>query len=107
MTEAHGRKGMPRPAWETEEFFDPLPGEESEPPEWRDVRHGLNSMDLLVDQKLGGEKENGEVMWIVTDQLLVQLSDPNTISVRWNMSEGPLGRLGLSNPRVRLTIWRW
>ena len=53
MAEAHGRGGMLRPDYEGTEYFDPLPDENSEPA-WRDVRHGLNSMDLMVDQKLGG-----------------------------------------------------
>jgi hypothetical protein len=47
------------------------------------------------------------VEWITNEVLLVRLSDPNTIRVRWDVGEGPLGRFGLSNPRVRLTIWRW
>ena len=107
MAEAHARSGMPPPDFERVESFEPLPGEESEPSVWREVRHGLNSMNLLVDQKLGGENERGEVEWITNEVLLVRLSDPNTIRVRWDVGEGPLGRFGLSNPRVRLTIWRW
>jgi hypothetical protein len=64
-------------------------------------------MDLLVDQKLGGENEEGEVEWIANETLLVRLSNPNTLRVRWDVGEGPIGRFGLSNPRVRLAIWRW
>jgi hypothetical protein len=97
---------MPRPNFEKVEYFDPLPSENSEP-EWRDVRHGLNSMDLLVDQKLGGENESGEVEWITNEQLFLQLTDRNTVSVRWNIDDGTMERIGLSDPRVRLTIWRW
>ena len=107
MAEAHARSGMPPPDFERVVSFEPLPGEESEPSVWRELRHGLNSMNLLVDQKLGGENESGEVEWITNEVLLVRLSDPNTIRVRWDVGEGPLGRFGLSNPRVRLTIWRW
>jgi hypothetical protein len=107
MAEAQGSRGMPPPDYEVVESFEPLPGDDTEPSVWRDVRHGLNSMNLLVDQKLGGENESGEVEWITNEVLLVRLSDPNTIKVRWDVGEGPLGRFGLSNPRVRLTIWRW
>src|SRR5215211_16594 len=78
MAEAHGRSGMPPPDFERVESFEPLPGDES-----------------------------GEVEWITNEVLLVRLSDPNTMRVRWDVGEGPLGRFGLSNPRVRLTIWRW
>jgi hypothetical protein len=48
MAEARGRKGMPRPDYEGTEYFNPFPDENSEPV-WRDVRHGLDSMDLMVD----------------------------------------------------------
>jgi hypothetical protein len=98
---------MPRPDWEGVERFTPLPGEGGAPPEWRNVRHGLNSMDLLVDQKLGGRNPQGEVEWITNEQLLLQLSDRNTLRIRWNISEGEMERFGLTDPRVRLTIWRW
>jgi hypothetical protein len=47
------------------------------------------------------------VEWIANEVLLVRLSDPNTLRVRWDVGEGPIGRFGLSNARVRLTIWRW
>jgi hypothetical protein len=107
MAEAQGSRGMPPPDYEVVESFEPLPGDDTEPSVWRDVKHGLNSMNLLVDQKLGGESESGEVEWITNEVLLVRLSDPNTIKVRWDVGECPLGRFGLSNPRVRLTIWRW
>jgi len=107
MAEERGRSGMPKPDFEAVESFEPLPGEDSEAAVWRDVRHGLDSMNLLVDQKLGGENERGEVEWITNEVLLVRLSDPNTLRVRWDVGEVPLGRFGLSNPRVRLTIWRW
>ena len=107
MAEAYRTSGMPQPDYEVVESFAPLPGEDTEPAVWRDVRHGLNSMNLLVDQKLGGENERGEVEWITNEVLLVRLSDPNTVRVRWDVGEGPIGRFGLSNPRVRLAIWRW
>jgi hypothetical protein len=107
MAEAHGSSGMPHPDYEGVESFEPLPGEDPESAVWRDVRHGLNSMNLLVDQKLGGENDRGEEEWIANEVLMVRLSDSNTIRVRWDVGEGPLARFGLSNPRVRLTIWRW
>jgi hypothetical protein len=107
MAEARGSSGMPQPDYEVVESFEPLPGEDSEPAVWRELRHGLNSMDLLVDQKLGGENERGEVEWIANEVLLVRLTDPDTLRVRWDVGEVPIGRFGLSNPRVRLTIWRW
>jgi hypothetical protein len=98
---------MPPPDFEGVESFEPLQGDNTEPAVWRDVRHGLDSMNLLVDQKLGGVNESGEVEWIANEVLLVRLSDPDTIRVRWDVGEGAIGRFGLSNPRVRLTIWRW
>lgn len=101
------KKGMPEPDWTGVEYFDPLPGEDSEPSEWRAVRHGLGSMDLLVDQKLGGLNSVGEEEWITNEQLLLQLSDSNTVKVRWNLAEGHMGRFGLTETRVRITIWRW
>jgi hypothetical protein len=107
MAEARGSSGMPQPDYEVVESFEPLPGEDSEPAVWRELRHGLNSMDLLVDQKLGGENERGEVEWIANEVLLGGLTDPDTLRVRWDVGEVPIGRFGLSNPRVRLTIWRW
>jgi hypothetical protein len=107
MAEERGRSGMPPPDFEVVESFEPLPGEGPEPAVWRAVRHDLNSMNLLVVQKLGGENERGEEEWITNDVLLVRLSDPNTLRVRWDVGEGPIGRFGLSNPRVRLSIWRW
>ena len=106
MAEARGRKGMPQPDYEVTEYFDPLPDENSEPV-WRDVRHGLASMDLMVDQKLGGENKSGRVEWITNEQLFLRLTDPNTVSVQWNFEEETMERLGRSDPRVRLSIWRW
>lgn len=108
MAEEQRKKGMPQPDWETVEFFTPLPGEGFDsPPEWRDVRHGLDSTDLLVDQKLGGENAQGGVEWVTNEQVMLRLPDPNTVSIRWTISEGERERYGLSNLRLRVTIWRW
>lgn len=107
MAEERRKKGMPEPDWEKIEYFTPLPGEDLEPPEWRNVEHDLGSMNLLVDQKLGGLNADGEVEWITNEQLMLRLLDPDTVQIRWNINEGSMGRLGLTKPRVRLTVWRW
>ena len=106
MAEERRKKGMPEPDWKGVERFDPFPDDAGDV-EWREVRHGLNSMDLLVDQKLGGKNAQGEVEWITNEQVMLRLPDPNTISIRWHMGKDEWGYYGLSNPRIRLTIWRW
>ncbi len=106
MEEAKRGKRLPKPDFETEEVFTPIPQPNS-PPEWRNVRHGLNSMDLLVNQKLGGKNTNGKVEWVANEQLLIQLSDPNTLRIRWNIDEEQLPRFGFTEPRVKIAVWRY
>ena len=64
-------------------------------------------MDLMVGWKLGGENESSGVKRITNERLFLRITDPNTVSVRWNFDEFIMERLELSNPRVRHTIWRW
>lgn len=106
MAEERRKKGLPEPDWKGVERFDPLLDDAGDV-EWREVRHGLNSMDLLVDQKLGGKNARGEVEWITNEQVMLRLPNPNTISIRWHMGKDEWGNYGLSEPRIRLTIWRW
>ena len=98
--------GLGKPDWQRDTRFSPLP-DDSTPPEWRNIEHGLNSMDLLVNQKLGGENAEGRVEWVVNEQLMIQLPDPNTVRVRWNITERDMEYYGWTEPRLRLAIWRW
>jgi hypothetical protein len=102
------RRGLPQPDWDSGDvFFNPLPSP-ADPFVWRTLQHNLNSMDLLVDWKLGGTNAQGRVEWVLPSQTLLRLPDPNTVIIRWAITQDEWNRyFGLTQPRVRVWIWRW
>lgn len=107
MTEEKLKGRLPSPDWDSGEMrWEALP-DDSSPSEWKTLDHGLNSTDLMVVAQLGGENTDGGVEWVVNNQVLLQLSDENTLKVRWNISRDNMRNLGLSEPRMRVRIWRY
>jgi hypothetical protein len=102
--QARGRR-LPPPDWDRVERFDPLP-HEPPPFDWRVLEHGLNSTDLLVDVKLGGVNAQGRVEWIVPASTMVRFPDKNHVRIRWEMSQETMSRYELTDPRLRITLWR-
>ena len=100
------RRHFPPPDWDSVEFFDPLP-HDPPPFEWRTLRHGLDSADLLVETKLGGINARGRVEWVVPSSTMIRFPDRKHVRVRWEMSQDTINNYELTEPRLRITIWRY
>jgi len=105
-------KGLPKPDWDSGNvLLTPLPPP-GNPPQWHTLSHNLNSMNLLVDAKLGGINSQGQVVWSLSTETLFALTDPNTLTFRWALDQDVWDRykaqLGFTGePRLRVWIWRW
>jgi hypothetical protein len=105
-------KDLPKPDWDSGDLLlTPLPPP-GNPPQWHTLHHNLNSMNLLVDAKLGGVNAQGEVAWSLSTETLFALPDSNTLTFRWNLDQdvwnyysSTFGWTG--QPRLRVRIWRW
>ena len=109
-----GKGGLAQPDWDSGDvLMTPLPGSANPSMwQWHAWSHNLNSMNLLVDAKLGGLNGQGQMVWSLTTETLMALTDPNTLRLRWTLDEEVWGRyqtqLGLTGaPRLRVWIWRW
>jgi hypothetical protein len=109
-----GRGGLPQPDWDSGDvLMTPLPGSANPSMwQWHTWSHNLNSMNLLVDAKLGGLNNQGQMVWSLSTETLFALIDPNKLKFRWVLDEEMWGRyqtqLGLTGqPRLRVRIWRW
>jgi hypothetical protein len=61
----------------------------------------------MVQERFQAESKSGRVGWATNEQLFLQLTAPNTVSVRDDFDERDLERLKPFNPRVHPKIWRW
>jgi hypothetical protein len=76
------------------------------------LHHSLGSTNLLVDAKLRGTNAQGQAVWSFSTETLFALTEPNTLSFRWNLDEEVWdyynSQLGITGqPRLRVRIWRW
>lgn len=109
-----GKGGLPQPDWDSGDVLMTLLPGSATPSQWQwhTWTHNLNSMNLLVDSKLGGLNSQGQMVWSLSTETLFALTDPNKLMFRWVMDEEIWGRyqtqLGLTGPpRLRVWIWRW
>ena len=104
------KSGLPQPDWDSGDvFMTPLAGSATPSQwQWHTWSHNLNSMNLLVDAKLGGVSSQGQMAWSLTTETLFALTDPNKVTFRWTLDEEVWGRyqtqLGLTGP-PRLRVW--
>ena len=61
----------------------------------------------MVHERFQAESKSGGVGWTTNEQLFLQPTAPNSVSMREDLDEGDLGRLKPFNPRVHPKIWRW
>jgi hypothetical protein len=71
------------------------------------LRHCLDSADLLVETKLGDINARGRVEWVVPSSTMFRIPDRNHVRVRWEMSQDTINNYELTEPRLRITIWRY
>jgi hypothetical protein len=62
--------------------------------------------------EVGGSQQPGQMVWSLSTETLIALTDPNKLTLRWTLDEEVWGRyqtqLGLTGPpRLRVWIWRF